>query len=99
MVSILNERLAKILKDNNILRGYQFARLPGNSTFEPICIINEIIQDANEHNKEFWFLALDMSKAYDRVNIYMLEKALQRIKLPSSVNFLGHGSLGIPKIL
>jgi hypothetical protein len=75
MVSILNKRLAKILKDNNILRRYQFAELPENSTFEPIRIINEIIQDANEHNKEFWFLALDISKAYDKVNIYMLEKA------------------------
>jgi hypothetical protein len=84
MVSILNSRLSHILKTNNVLKGYQFAGLPLNSTFEPIRILNEVIQDSNENNKDMWMLSLDMSKAYDRVNIFMLEKALQRIKLPHS---------------
>jgi hypothetical protein len=78
----MNQRLSNILKENNILKGNQYAGLPGNSTFEPIRIINELIQDANENDKDLWLLALDMSKAYDRVNIYMLEKALERIRIP-----------------
>jgi exonuclease III len=81
-VSILTQRLMKIIYDNNVLRGNQFAGLPSSSTFEPIRILNEIIQDANEEDNELWILSLDMSKAYDRVNIYMLEKAMDRIKLP-----------------
>ncbi|CAB4384210.1 unnamed protein product [Rhizophagus irregularis] len=82
MVSILNRRCSKIFKENEILKGNQFAGLEGNSTFEPIRIIKEIIQDAIEDKKELWILALDMAKAYDRVNIYMLKKATERLKLP-----------------
>jgi hypothetical protein len=62
----------------------QFARLPENSTFEPIRILNEIIQDANKNEKELWIVFLDMSKAYDRVNVFMLEKVMLRLKLPWS---------------
>ncbi|EXX61795.1 hypothetical protein RirG_167880 [Rhizophagus irregularis DAOM 197198w] len=80
----MNARLSTILQKNKILKGLQFAGLPFSSTFEPLRIINEIIQDANENDKELWILSLDMSKAYDRVNIFMLEKAMQRLKIPSS---------------
>src|SRR6266496_3606472 len=86
MVALLNQRFTRILKDNNVLKGNQFAGLPTNSTFEPIRIINEIIQDATEKNKELWLLSQDLGKAYNRVNIYMLKKALQRIKVP--LNFI-----------
>jgi hypothetical protein len=94
-VSILTQRLMKIILDNKVLRGNQFARLPSSSTFEPICILNEIIQDANEEDNELWILSLDMSKAYDRVNIYMLEKAMNCIKLPNGfINFIKQLFLG-----
>src|SRR6266542_6723612 len=86
MVALLNRRFTHILKDNNVLKGNQFTGLPTNSTFELIRIINEIIQDAIEKNKELWLLSQDLGKAYDRVNIYMLKKALQRIKVP--MNFI-----------
>ncbi|GES94654.1 uncharacterized protein LOC104089907 [Rhizophagus clarus] len=62
----------------------QFAALPSNSTFEPLRIINKIIQDANKSNNELWLLSQDLGKAYDRVNIFMLEKAMIHLKIPSS---------------
>src|SRR5688500_13784862 len=65
MVSILNRRCSKIFKTHDVLKGNQFAGLEGNSTFEPIRIIKEIIQDAIKNKKELWMLALDMAKAYD----------------------------------
>jgi hypothetical protein len=69
--------------------------LPGNSTFEPIRILNKIIQDANENERELWIVSLDMSKAYDRVNVFMLEKAMLRLKLPKSfVNIIKSLFLG-----
>ncbi|GES81524.1 reverse transcriptase family protein [Rhizophagus clarus] len=83
-ISLLNRRLSRILKNNNVLKGNQFAALPGNSTFEPICMINEILQDAKENNKELWLLSQNLGKAYDHVNIFMLEKAMERIKIPSN---------------
>ena len=88
MIRLLNNRLAKIMTTHKILKGNQFAGLPGTSTFGSIRIVNEIIQDAKEKNKEIWVLFQDLSKAYDRVNIHMLNKALQRLKIPSSFNKL-----------
>jgi hypothetical protein len=84
LVRVLNNRLANIMIKNNILLCNQFAGLPQTSTFEPIRILNEILQDAKEKNKEIWVLFQDLSKAYDCVNIFMLQKALQRLKIPHS---------------
>ena len=72
----MNNRLATLMVQHNILKGNQFAGVPGSSTFKPIRIINEIIEDAREKNKEIWILFQDLSKAYDRVNIHMLDKTL-----------------------
>ena len=51
---------------------------------KPIRIMNEIIDDAKENNKELWILFQDLSKCYDRVDINILQKAMHRIKLPDS---------------
>ena len=40
------------------------------------------MEDAKEQKQEIWVLFQDLSKAYDRVNIFMLKKAMQRLKLP-----------------
>lgn len=45
-------------------------------------IISEIIQDVKEDNKELWILCQDMAKAYDRINVHLLVKAMKRIKIP-----------------
>jgi len=49
---------------------------------EPIRILDNLLYDAKIKNQELWMLFLDMSKAYDRVNIDMLKKAMYRLKLP-----------------
>src|SRR2546423_13188118 len=51
---------------------------------EPIRILNELIEDAKEKKSELWIVFQDMSKCYDRINIYMLEKAMLRLKLPQN---------------
>jgi len=83
-VKILNKRLSKIISKYNILKGNNFAGLPGKSTQKPIKLINMIMEDANENNKELWLLFQDLSKAYDRVDLKFLKMALERIKVPSS---------------
>jgi len=80
---ILNNRLALICKNKNILKGPNFAGLPGESTSEPIHLLNNICEEAREENKELWILLQDTAKAYDTVSLEMLKRALQRIKVPT----------------
>src|SRR5256886_2745251 len=53
MVKILNHRLSNLLAQKHILKGYQFAGIPGSSTMEPIRILNELIEDAKEKKSVF----------------------------------------------
>ena len=46
--------------------------------------MNNLIEEAREKNKEIWILFQDMKKAFDSVSLKMLEKALERIKIPAS---------------
>src|SRR5215216_5372046 len=49
----------------------------------PIKILNMLLEDANENNKEIWILLQDLSKVYDRVDLTFLRKALHHIKVPN----------------
>ena len=40
------------------------------------------MEEAKEYDKELWLLFQDLSKAYDRVDLKFLKKALERIKIP-----------------
>ena len=80
---IITNRLSFICKEKNILRGPNFAGLPGESTQEPIQLLNNICEEAKEQNKELWILFQDTAKAFDTVNLEMLDKALRRIKIPA----------------
>jgi exonuclease III/ribonuclease HI len=88
MVKIINKRLSHILAKHHILKGNNHAGLPGGSTFAPLHILNGIIEDAAENNRELWILFQDMSKAYDRVNLYMLNLAMRRLKFPVTLSNL-----------
>src|SRR5256886_9661630 len=84
MIKIITNRLSKILTENKILEKSNYAALLNNSTFEPLKIVQGIIEDANKYKKEAWILLMDISKAYDSVSSIMLEKCLNRIKLPKN---------------
>src|SRR5277367_3315848 len=82
MVKVVNKQLSHIISDNNILKGGNFAGIPGGSTLAPLRTLNLLIEDAKENNKEIWVLFQDLSKAYDRVNGYMLDRAMEHIRIP-----------------
>jgi len=68
--------------EKEILRGPNYAGLPGNSTEQPVHILNMIMEEAREKNKEVWILLQDMKKAFNSVPLRSLELALQRVKIP-----------------
>ena len=88
LTKLLNDRLAKIFVRYNVLKNHNYAGLPGNSTQEPIHILNAVIEDAREKNKDLWIFFQDMSKAYDSVNRELLDKALKRLKIPEEFRML-----------
>ncbi|GBC04216.1 hypothetical protein RclHR1_05580001 [Rhizophagus clarus] len=73
MQEITIEEWRKIIANNNILKGENHAALPDGSTEVLIRIMNLIMEDAKVKRKPLWILFQDLSKAYDRVDIKMLE--------------------------
>ena len=80
---ILTKRLGNIFSNNPILSPLNFAGLPNQSTFEPIQILNSIYNKHKLKNEELWILSLDISSAFDSVNLDMLKKSMERLKLPN----------------
>ena len=55
-IKLLTNRLLKILQKHSVLKGNNFAGLPDKSTENPIKLINLLIEDTVENNKEYWIL-------------------------------------------
>ena len=68
-------RLEKIIRDNEMLKGPNFAGLVGSSTESPIHILSMIIEEAKEKNKELWLMLQDMKKAFDSISLQSLDLA------------------------
>jgi hypothetical protein len=73
VTKVVTKRLAKIFTEREILKGPNYAGLPGNSTEQPIHMLNMIMEEAQEKNKEIWILLQDMKKAFDSVPLESLE--------------------------
>ena len=52
-------------------------------TLEPIHALNMIMKDARSNNKPLYIYFQDMSKAYDRVQLPILKKAMERLCIPA----------------
>ena len=52
VTKVVTKRLAKVFTERGILKGPNFAGLSDNSTEQPIHILNMIMEEAQEKNKE-----------------------------------------------
>src|SRR4051812_4769472 len=82
MTKIMNKCLSSVLAANSVLKGNNYAGLPGSNCTSPIATLELIIQDAKSHNKPLFIFLQDISKAFDSMDINMLQLAMQRIKIP-----------------
>jgi len=70
-----------IFISHSVLKGYNFAALSHSSTFELLRIIDNLLYDVKIHKKKIWILFQNMNKAYNQVNIFMLQHAMNRLKI------------------
>ncbi|CAB5381917.1 unnamed protein product [Rhizophagus irregularis] len=85
VVKVVTTRLSKILADNQVLQGGNFAGLPGGSTDIPIKMLDAIIRQRRfdkTDNQELWIVSQDISKAFDSIDLNMLKLALIRLHIP-----------------
>src|SRR5436305_3795234 len=76
MTKIMNKRLSSILAANSVLKGNNYAGLPGSNCASPIAILELIIQDAKSYNKPLFIFLQDISKAFDSMDVNMLQLAM-----------------------
>ncbi|GET62255.1 reverse transcriptase family protein [Rhizophagus irregularis DAOM 181602=DAOM 197198] len=84
LVKLFYNRLASTLASNDVLKGGNFAGLPGGPCRDPIVVLESIIHDAHVNKSPLWILSQDILKAFNSVDLQMLHFALERIKLPAS---------------
>ncbi|CAG8618585.1 3866_t:CDS:2, partial [Dentiscutata heterogama] len=68
----------------NLLPNNKAPGLPNQSAFEPIQILNSIYNTKKLTQQELWILSLDISAAFDSVNLNMLKKSMHRLHIPET---------------
>src|SRR3954447_19938159 len=81
MTKIMTNRLASILSVHNILKGNNYASLPGGSCHTPIHVLKSIIHDSNTYNKPLFIFLQDILKAFNSIDINMLELTMRRLRI------------------
>ena len=66
---LINSRLVKYLRENNLIHKHQSGFLPGHSTVKQLCFLLHQWQMAIDKKDDAQVAFLELSKDYDRVAI------------------------------
>src|SRR2546429_4213260 len=76
LTKLMYHRLLTILVKYKVLKGSNFAGLPGGSCNPPICALKAILHDAKTQDKPLFIFQQDISKAFDSIDTNMLKLAM-----------------------
>lgn len=85
LIKLVNQHLVTVLKLHKVLFDPNYISLPDESIYEPIFTLQSLVEHTNQKKHEFWILFQDMAKAFDTVNINILNRAMACIKIPTNI--------------
>jgi ribonuclease HI len=89
--AVKNKQLVNFWYRTGIISEEQYAFIAGKSTAEPAMIKKLMAEHAKHHKRNLAMLDIDLSKAYDTVEQWMVETALRRMGTPYAyINMLTH---------
>ncbi|GBC35413.2 RNA-directed DNA polymerase from mobile element jockey-like [Rhizophagus irregularis DAOM 181602=DAOM 197198] len=86
LVKLFYNRLSTIMASHHVLKGGNFAGLPGGSCRDPIITLESIIHDADVNKNPLWILSQNISKAFDSVTGQMMKNRCIKSQLRIGTN-------------
>jgi hypothetical protein len=81
-INIRRRRVVRVWNNLGLIDAEQFAYINAGGTVEPTLQKRMIVEDALHHNKPLSICDEDQEKAFDSVDLYVLELALRRLGVP-----------------
>ena len=75
--TFLHEQLKEHMVSNNLMAKIQYGYAKGKSTIEPIMTVINVLEDARYKAKSVWISLIDLKKAYDSVEHWLIKQALE----------------------
>jgi Reverse transcriptase (RNA-dependent DNA polymerase) len=82
LAKILAKQLTKAATEKNLIDETQGVGKFGCASYNEARTLHNIIEDAEENNKELHLGYIDLTKAYDRVERWSLKTTLKKMELP-----------------
>lgn len=84
---ILNNRLVEFIESNNLLNTAQCGFRPERGTAQKLIAIKSALQYANENQEEIHIISIDIKKAFDSVEYWLIRQATSNeyFKLPKKL--------------
>src|ERR1700678_4128484 len=75
--TFLHEQLKEHMTKNDLMAKVQYGFAKGKSTLEPIMTVINVLEDARARSKPVWICLIDLKKAYDSVELWLIKQALE----------------------